>query len=391
MKPVSTFDNFPTFANAGSRNAPGDAKYALGFVPADTLPAEWINYFLHGSTKGITDLNSAVRSIWLELSAILEAYGITASAESTSQILSVLNKIYPQFATCDTAESTQNKSIAISGNVLKAGNLYVIDMVNANAYGDGTATYPTLSINSGTAYPICDASGNYAKAGSWSAGQIVKLLFTGSRYLMSAGITSTLSEGNQNAPTSDSVARAIANIGASIVGEIKIWPGSTLPSEQWAFCNGAELSRTEYATLFSILGVSWGIGDGVTTFNIPDLRECVPVGIGKNSTDVFDSTETDPATGEAGTQNHDEYTLGQFKDDQLQQHNHKILMYNGGKDNISNIYTRSIGAGNSGKGDYFYEYTYNTTAKAMNGENDGRNGNTTHGKQKGVNYIIRTK
>ncbi len=271
MKPVSTFDNFPTFANAGSRNAPGDAKYALGFVPADTLPAEWINYFLHGSTKGITDLNSAVRSIWLELSAILEAYGITASAESTSQILSVLNKIYPQFATCDTAESTQNKSIAISRNVLKAGNLYVIDMVNANAYGDGTATYPTLSINSGTAYPICDASGNYAKAGSWSAGQTVKLLFTGSRYLMSAGITSTLSEGNQNAPTSESVARAIANVGTSIVGEIKIWPGSTLPSEQWAFCNGAELSRTEYATLFSILGVSWGIGDGVTTFNIPKL------------------------------------------------------------------------------------------------------------------------
>jgi len=37
-------------------------------------------------------------------------------------------------------------------------------------------------------------------------------------------------------------------------------------------CNGAALSRTVYASLFAILGTTYGVGDGSTTFNIPDLR-----------------------------------------------------------------------------------------------------------------------
>jgi len=36
--------------------------------------------------------------------------------------------------------------------------------------------------------------------------------------------------------------------------------------------NGAEISRTTYANLFSKIGVTYGIGDGINTFNLPDLR-----------------------------------------------------------------------------------------------------------------------
>lgn len=380
MKPVSTFDNFPPFANAGTRNAPGDAKYSLGFVPADTLPAEWANYFFHGSTKGVTDLNSAVRSIWQELQSVLTAYGITPSSESTDQILEALNKIYPKFASCSTAASTQTKVIAVTGNLLKAGNLYVIDMENGNGYGDGETTYPMLSINSGTAYPICDASGKYAKAGSWQAGQTVKLLFTGSKFLMSAGITDSLTQGNQNAPTADSVARAIAGIGASIVGEIKIWPALTLPGSNWMVCDGRELSRTEYAALFAVLGVTWGIGDGVTTFNIPDLRETAPVGAGKNTTDVFEAPEIDPSTGVAGTQSHDVYAVGEFKDDQLQSHEHKL----GANGMVQGILYVSVGTGT-----VKCQISGSETLFTTNLSTDTRSGTTTRGKRKGVNYIIR--
>lgn len=95
MKPVVAFDNFPSFGNAGARTAPGEAKYAAGFVPADTFPAEWANYFFHGATKGISDLNSATRSIWLELENVLLAKNIQPSADAscTSQLLEALNKI----------------------------------------------------------------------------------------------------------------------------------------------------------------------------------------------------------------------------------------------------------------------------------------------------------
>lgn len=364
MKPVSTFDNFPPFANAGTRNAPDDAKYSLGFVPADTLPAEWANYFFHGSTKGVTDLNSAVRSIWQELQSVLTAYEITPSSESTEQILEALNKIYPKFASCSTAASTQTKVIAVPGNLLKAGNLYVIDMENGNGYGDGETTYPMLSINSGTAYPICDASGKYAKAGSWQAGQTVKLLFTGSKFLMSAGITNSLTQGNQNAPTADSVARAIAGIGASIVGEVKIWPALTLPGNNWMICDGRELSRTEYAALFAVLGVTWGIGDGVTTFNIPDLRETALVGAGENTTDTIAI--------------HDVYAVGEFKDDAVQSHTHKVS---------GSIVSRGSGSGNAGLVSG-YIWTADTGYRA-DGIVAGRFADVTRGKRKGVNYIIR--
>ena len=37
-------------------------------------------------------------------------------------------------------------------------------------------------------------------------------------------------------------------------------------------CNGQALSRTTDATLFAGIGESYGVGDGSTTFNVPDLR-----------------------------------------------------------------------------------------------------------------------
>ena len=37
-------------------------------------------------------------------------------------------------------------------------------------------------------------------------------------------------------------------------------------------CNGAAVSRTTYANLFSVTGTAYGGGDGSTTFNVPDLR-----------------------------------------------------------------------------------------------------------------------
>ena len=40
----------------------------------------------------------------------------------------------------------------------------------------------------------------------------------------------------------------------------------------YLFCNGAAVSRTLYPDLFAAIGVTWGIGDGGTTFNLPDAQ-----------------------------------------------------------------------------------------------------------------------
>lgn len=44
------------------------------------------------------------------------------------------------------------------------------------------------------------------------------------------------------------------------------------PKGRWLFCDGRELSRTDYPELFEAIGTTYGEGDGTTTFNIPDRR-----------------------------------------------------------------------------------------------------------------------
>ena len=43
-------------------------------------------------------------------------------------------------------------------------------------------------------------------------------------------------------------------------------------------CDGSAVNRTTYAALFAVLGTTWGGGDGVNTFNLPDTRGRVLVG-----------------------------------------------------------------------------------------------------------------
>lgn len=57
---------------------------------------------------------------------------------------------------------------------------------------------------------------------------------------------------------------------------IDYW-GSTAPNGSFAFPIGQAISRTIYATLFSLFGTTYGAGDGATTFNIPDKRGRVSV------------------------------------------------------------------------------------------------------------------
>ena len=46
----------------------------------------------------------------------------------------------------------------------------------------------------------------------------------------------------------------------------------------WLICDGSAVFRTTYSSLFSLIGVTYGIGNGTTTFNLPDMRGRVPLG-----------------------------------------------------------------------------------------------------------------
>lgn len=83
----------------------------------------------------------------------------------------------------------------------------------------------------------------------------------------------------------------VAEIVESTTGEVKTFgnmmlpPGVVVPyagsaaPAGWLLCDGAAVSRATYAALFAIIGVVYGAGDGSTTFNVPNYKGRVPVGV----------------------------------------------------------------------------------------------------------------
>ncbi len=88
--------------------------------------------------------------------------------------------------TCATPAGTQLKETAFDDSFsIKAGSMVAVKFTYANTYGDGSSTYPMLTVD-GNSYPIRVASnGGYAQSGAWSDSALVLFLFDGiSMYVM---------------------------------------------------------------------------------------------------------------------------------------------------------------------------------------------------------------
>lgn len=63
----------------------------------------------------------------------------------------------------------------------------------------------------------------------------------------------------------------VLGLAQTLVGEVKDYAGASIPNG-WFPCDGRAISRVGFAALFTALGTTWGVGNGTTTFNIPDLQ-----------------------------------------------------------------------------------------------------------------------
>lgn len=92
-----------------------------------------------------------------------------------------------------------------------------------------------------------------------------------------------------------------------VTGDIVAWGGrsdGTIPSG-WLLCIGVAVSRTTYADLFAVIGTTFGVGDGSTTFNLPNLIARFARGIssGPGATGGnLNHTHTGPTHGHTVTQ-----------------------------------------------------------------------------------------
>ena len=121
------------------------------------------------------------------------------------------------------------------------------------------------------------------------------------------------------------------------------------PISGYLYCDGSTFDENAYPALYMYLG----------TNVLPDYRECVMVGAEQNTTDTIAA--------------HDVYGEGEFKDDQLQDHEHSIGSAN------------DLGGSNAALTNNAGSYSVELTGNSKN----CRLGDTTHGKQKAVYVYIK--
>lgn len=137
--------------------------------------------------------------------------------------------------------------------------------------GGAAPWYPTESGGTSSTSAIAtDASG---RVGAWVDRGAYSATISGT------GIT-TYTESFDAATSSDaSVDPKWMDPAVLIPGEVKQYAGSTAPAG-WLICDGAPVLRGTYTALFAAIGTAYGVGDGSTTFNLPDFRGRSPVGAG---------------------------------------------------------------------------------------------------------------
>ncbi len=74
-------------------------------------------------------------------------------------------------------------------------------------------------------------------------------------------------------------------------GAILAYGASAAPAG-YLLCDGSAVSRATYATLFAAINTTWGAGDGSTTFNVPNLKGRVFVGLDAAQTEFDTMAET---------------------------------------------------------------------------------------------------
>jgi microcystin-dependent protein len=133
----------------------------------------------------------------------------------------------------------------------------VSSMTGPLKLADGSAAAPSLTLASdATTGWYKSATGTLTYVGSGTA--IMTLAPTG------ATITNLI-------VTNLTVTGSFSVASARIIGEIIDYGGTAAPS-LWLLCYGQAISRTTYSSLFAAISTAFGAGDGVTTFNVPDLR-----------------------------------------------------------------------------------------------------------------------
>lgn len=182
---------------------------------------------------------------------------------NASGIYSLPIAAYISNTTIKSADMNTNLSDLGAALTTSLATTGVSSMTGPIKMADGSAVAPSLTLATDT------TTGWYKSAtGTWT------YLASGATILSlgpAGGNFGDLTVNNLTVTGSFSVA---AN---RIIGEVVDYTGTAAPA-LWLLAFGQAISRTTYASIFGIVGTTYGAGDGVTTFNLPDYRGRIGAG-----------------------------------------------------------------------------------------------------------------
>jgi len=172
--------------------------------------------------------------------------------------------------------TTGGFAITIGG--ISGSTVSIPNGVTAQAYCDGTNFYSSQTGSAGnfTVNGTLTATG-LTDTGNMSVGGTLGV--TGATTLTTGSISGVVTAPTAAAGTSTTQLATTAFVTQNAVqtGTINMWPTASAPTG-YLLCAGAAVSRTTYAALFAVISTTFGVGDGTTTFNLPNYTNRMPYG-----------------------------------------------------------------------------------------------------------------
>ena len=194
-----------------------------------------------------------------------------------------------------------NISNGVNGEVMSFGTLTGLDTRGSTesplavgdetwAAGDILFAHPTVDGKLTNVRPQHDLAVAFITVRHASAGQIAIRIIPGNHHLEWMHDVSLTTPATGDALTYNG--SVWVNTPVMPSGSITQFAGASAPTG-WLSCDGANVSRTTYAALFAVVGTTYGVGDGSTTFGLPNMKGRIPVG--------YDSSQSEfDALGETG-------------------------------------------------------------------------------------------
>ena len=172
--------------------------------------------------------------------------------------------------------TTGGYAITIGGAT--GGIITIPNGTTAQVYCDGTDFYSSQTGSAGN----FNVNGNLTVGGTTALSGALTgttAAFSGAISSVSPTFTGTPTAPTAAAGTNTTQIATTAFVTATVVptGVINMWGTATAPTG-YLLCAGAAVSRSTYAALFAVIGTTFGVGDGSTTFNLPNYTSRMPYG-----------------------------------------------------------------------------------------------------------------